>query len=214
MVKSLLCRLICCLVSYGVLLVPFNSQTETRRPLPSGIKLVLETTVVSKRYCSEFPFLHLYLSLRFTNLSDRPILLDSRSKLIGRIMVSQNPKDIVERKYLSDVSSDLDFTPFGYDPPKDLNLFSVLKPGQSYSTESRVELLVRDRDEGRLPGKYFLQLKVITWHYHPDSIDQLRVQWRETGFLWTNDVTSEPMTFEVERKPPSQRCISPKQRIE
>lgn len=208
MVKSLLSRLICCVVTYCVLLAPLRSQTETRRPLPSGIKLVLEITVISKRYCSEFPFLHLYLSLRFKNHGDKPILLDSRSKLIGQVMVSRKLKDAAKGKYLQNASSDLDFTPFGYDPPKDLTLFSVIKPEESYSTKSRVELLVRDGDEGLLPGKYFLQVEVITWHYHPDSIDQLRNQWQQTGFLWTKAVTSEPMVFEVESKPLPQRCIS------
>jgi hypothetical protein len=124
-------------------------------------------------------------------------------------MVSRNLKDTVERKYLQKVSPMLDFTGFRRNPPEDLKLFSVLKPRESYSTstDSRVDLLVGHDREAVRPGKYLLQVRVITWYYHPeDTNDRLRVQWQDHGFLWTNDVTSEPMIFEVESKPPTQLC--------
>jgi len=127
-------------------------------------------------------------------------------------MVSRDLKDTVKKKYLQKVVSTLDLAGAGFsrNPPEDLTLFSVFKPKESYttSTNSRVELLVGLRERERLrPGKYLLQVRVITWYYYPeDSIDRLRIQWQDRGFLWTRDVTSEPMTFEVESKPLSQPC--------
>ncbi|HKP37793.1 MAG TPA: hypothetical protein VJT71_13130 [Pyrinomonadaceae bacterium] len=210
MVKRFLFQLICCLVICFLVLVPVNSQTEIRRPLPAGIKLVLETTIVSKQYCSTAPFLLLTLSLKFTNLGDKPILLDRRSKLIGRELVSRNLKDLAGKKYLYKVSPMLDLAGagIGRNLPEDLMLFAVLKPGESLttSTESRVDVIVGPDRDGLPPGKYLLQVRVITWYYYPSATDRLRAQWQDRGYLWTTDLTSKPMTFEVESKPALQPC--------
>ena len=48
------------------------------------------------------------------------------------------------------------------------------------------------------PGNYFLQLKVTTWYYLVPP-EMYREKWRDKGYLWSQNMTSLPMAFTVNK---------------
>jgi len=48
------------------------------------------------------------------------------------------------------------------------------------------------------PGTYFLHVRVATWFYFADP-NEYAALWRNEGYLWSENMTSEPMAFQVEK---------------
>lgn len=207
--KSLVVRIFSIIAVAVGTLAPAHGQTRGV-PSPAGVKLVLETVITKTEYCSTAPHLQLYLSLKFTNRGDKAIIIDRQSYRISRDMVSRDHS--AKRNYLQKGIWNLDLAGIGFTrkAPSDLTPFKILKSGESFiaSEDRRVNLLVGVSERESLrPGKYFLQVRVITWYYHDYSaIDRLRTEWQDRGYLWSDDVTSEPMAFEVDNKPTRVPC--------
>ena len=100
-----------------------------------------------------------------------------------------------------------------FDPPV-LSDFVVIQPGEKYSMKdslARVTLEIGSSSDGAVrrlrPGNYVLRIVVGTWLYIAvDAESKIHVQdaefrekWNESGFLWSDSVTSQAMQFTVDR---------------
>lgn len=172
--------------------------------------LQLSTSVIDQRYSvvSGSKLLRLTLNLTYSNTGNRPIMLDKKSSLIYRKLLSNNLKAASESKYEYDESSSfidvrsmrtagirMEGTPEKED-------FITLKPGESYSLKKGLILRLydgtKDTEDFLHPGTRFLQLRVATWYYFADP-NTYREKWRAEGYLWSQDVTSQPMPLRVEK---------------
>lgn len=82
--------------------------------------------------------------------------------------------------------------------------FVTLRPGESYSLDKdgfgvRLYNGTKDSEDELQPGNYFLQLRVATWYYLVRPEDY-RKRWRDKGYVWSADITSQPMPFTVLKK--------------
>lgn len=179
--------------------------------LPVGLRL--ETTVVRECFNSEGDSASLKwdLKLTYTNTARQPILLDKKSSLIYKSFVSRSLRDATAGRYEYTLSSSfIDLRKAGVRTgvkPEE-GAFVLLEPGESYSLETDygVHLYVGDKGrEGYLrPGTHFLKLRVMTWYYL-DSPETYQEQWRNKGYLWSQNMTSLPMQFNVQE----QRNVTP-----
>jgi hypothetical protein len=190
-------------------LVVFGPQPQARPVLQTTAqsnpqqRLELNTTVLKVEYCYSPSNLVLTLRLVFTNVGNAPIILQKKSSAITRYMISRNIRKAHARDYVLELTDTLDLGAAGFSVTvPDRSLFTILKPSESYSTENSVVIPVFDAKEYLRPGKYLLQVRVATWYYPPEWRDTFRKQWSEQGYLWTADVISQPMPFEVERGRP------------
>ena len=170
-------------------------------------KLTLNTTVLKSEYCSSPSDLVLTLRLLFTNEGREPILLQKKSSVISKYMIAHTVRRAGSNDYVKEISPTLNSRAAGYTPDltPELSHFVKLNVGESYSTEHSVLIPVFERDDLQ-PGKYFLQVRVVTWYYRYNLSEEFREQWRHEGFLWTKNVTSTPMEFEVKRGQPLGLC--------
>lgn len=172
-------------------------------------QLQLTTTIVKQYYdpaASGFSLLRIVLRMTYTNTGKRPILLDKKSSLIYRSTVSKSLKAAAAKKYEHVLTSSFfDLRDAGVrvgETPEE-GAFVILEPGAAHAVETLYGLNVDDCTEigeGNLrPGKHFLQVRVATWYYLSRP-EEYRERWRSKGYLWWENVTSEPMPFRVEKK--------------
>ncbi len=173
-------------------------------------ELQLSTSVSEQRYSEEAGsrLLHLTLNLTYSNAGNRSILLDKKSSLVYRKLVSKNLKAATESKYEYDESSSfidvrsMQTAGIRVEGAPKKEDFITLKPGESYNLKKDLILRLYDgtRDtEGYLhPGIHFLQLKIATWYYFVDAATY-REEWRDEGYLWSSNITSVPMPLRVEK---------------
>ncbi|HEY6806222.1 MAG TPA: hypothetical protein VI306_21770 [Pyrinomonadaceae bacterium] len=210
--KSLL--LVLCLAgSVGVVsaqqLREVKSSTSTDRD--SEAQLQLSTAIDGQRYAVESgrKLLYLTLELTYTNTGTRPILLDRQSSLVYRKILSKSLKAAAEKKYKYDESlsfidvRSMKVAGMQRDGGPDREAFTTLGSGQSYRLKKEVSLQLSDgtKDTNDLlhPGNYVLELKVATWFYLADPV-VYREKWQDAGYLWTQNITSIPMSLRVEKR--------------
>jgi len=120
-------------------------------------------------------------------------------------MISKSLKAARREKYEQDRSSHFisvhAFRDAGFlDRSPETSDFITLKPGESHTVQARYGVDRRgdssDHD-GLAPGQYFLEVKVATWYY-PDNPKQYREKWRSNGYLWWENIKSEPMMFVIQ----------------
>lgn len=177
-------------------------------PQPEQAKLRLSTTIVNQRDSlgRRFRTLSLTLKLIYTNDGTVPVLLDRKSVLIYRNMVSKSLKAAASRRYIEDQF--LYFTDLtkagmrGSDPEEDA--FVTLQPGESFTVSENAEVVLsagpKNPKEVLPGGEYFLQVRVATWYYFIEP-NEYRERWASKGYLWSYNLTSEPMRFSVIVKP-------------
>jgi hypothetical protein len=170
-------------------------------------KLTLNTTILKSEYCSSPSDLVLTLRLLFTNEGREPILLQKKSSVISKYMIARTVREAASQNYVQEITPTLNLRAAGYTPNStpELSHFAKLNVGESYATEHSVLIPVFEKDDLQ-PGKYLLQVRVVTWYYRYDWSERFREQWRQEGFLWTKNVTSTPMEFEVKRGQPIGPC--------
>jgi hypothetical protein len=89
-------------------------------------------------------------------------------------------------------------------PIPDESQFVILEAGDSRAENHAFS--VPGGGKKLSPGNYVLQLSVLTWHYANASNIEWREKWRQKGHLWTNSVTSQPMSFTVYKNPVVTGC--------
>lgn len=173
-------------------------------------QLQLSTNIIEQRYSVEAGsrLLRLTLDLTYSNTGNRPILLDKKSSLVYRKLLSKSLKAASAKKYDYDESSTFIFTGskeavgIHLESTPNKEAFITLKPGESYSLKKQLILRLydgtKDTDDFLHPGTHFLQLRVATWYYFADP-DVYQEKWRDDGYLWSQNITSEPMQLKVKK---------------
>lgn len=170
-------------------------------------ELQLDAMILAEQYCSEVgtKFLSWRLKLTYTNVGTRPLLLEKKSTWVYRTLVSRDLKAATARKYLSaPIPAYADLDSFGFRSRPDLDCFVVLKPTESFVAEadSRVSVYdgTRDTEDDLHAGQYILQVRVATLYQYTEP-KEYREKWIDRRYLWSDNVTSEPMPFRVEKHP-------------
>ncbi len=206
--------LLCFFISFA----PAYPQNKTSAQRQLGIttasqsqqpQLQLTASIANQRYTVEYGvrMLRWTLKLTYTNAGSEPILLDKKSSLIYRSMASRSLKAAASKKYEYDLTSHFitveNMRKAGFrdgDPQEDA--FITLRPGESYSLKTDYGARPYDRakaPDGLRPGSYFLELRVATWYYYFDPAPYSE-KWRSKGHLWSQNVTSQPMPFTIEKQ--------------
>jgi hypothetical protein len=168
---------------------------------PEQAKLRLSTTIVTQRISlqRDLRTLHLTLKLTYTNDGTLPILLDRKSVLIYRTMVSKSLKAAASRRYIVDrlyyFTNMTKAGLSGSDPEE--GAFVTLRAGESFTVPENVEVVIGSAPKEKnflSDGDYFLQVRVTTWYYFVEP-GEYRERWIAKGYLWANNMTSQPMRF-------------------
>jgi hypothetical protein len=179
--------------------------------LMSQQKMQLSTSVVRKEYCDR-DHLRLKLRFRFANVGSEKLILFKYSLAVTRYMVSRTANDATNRRYVKEVKPFVELriskSPLASTPSEEL--FAILKPGDSYEINDDFHLSVsdgtRDTSDFLGPGNYLLQIRVPTWWWGDDNYNSMRERWREFGYLFSDDLTSEPMPIHIAKAPAVLKC--------
>ena len=166
-------------------------------------KLSFNTEITEQKYCSTSK-LFLKFKVTFKNIGTMPVILDKDSKTIYKWKIKR-VSGKMKRNYEVTIAPYVelgDYVRWGQVPKEEL--FVVLKPNETYSYITAGGLHV-DLDDGQRlnrselrAGQYTVQFRVMTWYYSYPLIDEYKEKWKDKGFLWSNDIVSEPMPFEVQ----------------
>ena len=176
----------------------------TTPPRDKTVRLQLTTSIGEVRDSVENSsrLLKMNLNLNYLNTGTRPILLDKKSSLIYRTLVSKNLKAFSECKYLHDISAHFIGAESLQSRSPDRSEFVMLKPGESVTFQREIRLGRYDGTKSSKsdlhPGNYVLQVRVAAWFYLADPADWEQ-KWGNQAYVWSENVTSEPMTFTVEK---------------
>jgi len=162
----------------------------------------LTTDAMDLRHCSD-NHLQFLLRLNFTNEGKGSVILDKRSSVISKYMVSRNSESAARKKYEIVVSPLIGLEAAGMTLSElpDESQFVVLKPGESYRVDRVFNFHNRanSNDQGFLrDGAHALQIVVLTWYYPRASNVEWRKLWQAKGYLWSDSITSVAMPFRVE----------------
>lgn len=205
--------LVCVMLSFGSLTGYYypSFQVQGNRSLSRSEKaeprLLLETSINDQQYQVEFgdTMLRWNLTLTYKNEGTEPILLYKKSSLIYRSMISRSLKAASKGRYEEDTSShyisvdDMRAAGFLDRLPEDAD-FVTLKPGESYTVQAKYGVRRRGNskdDSGLPPGNYFIEMRVATWYFYRDP-KEYREKRRVDGYLWSQNIKSEPMLFTVQ----------------
>ena len=202
---------ICLNLTFAQAQTPSDGYQRNRQSLNQDGKaqLQLTTKIIKQHYEGSFAFLRWTLELTYTNMGNQTILLDKNSSLIYRSTVSRNLKAAASKKYEAETRSSfisvssMKAAGFRFGSVPEVDAFVTLRQGESYSLETiygaRVYDGTKDNEDYLRPGNHFLQVRVATWYYFNEP-GVYRERWGNRGYLWSQDVTSLPMQFTVEKK--------------
>lgn len=178
-------------------------RQRTPRPMKSVAKepgLQLTTDVIERKE-SLGRYVGFNLRLTFKNVGGTPIILDKEFFLV-RLLVSRDPAAAAAKQYESVSTYDY----MGAVPPRiepsGVSDFVTLKPGEAHTFDTGVGSVKVHGGEGApLKGElgrggHYLQLEVSTWSYMADPAP-FRRKWKRQGFLWYEELISQPMPFTV-----------------
>jgi hypothetical protein len=193
-------------VLYAQSASPGGDLSASKKTQDESQLLRLTTSIVKESYCSDIgsSFLEWTLNLTYTNIGNRPILVDKKSSWIYRTMVSRNLRAASAGRYEYDPSSfHSDLSKIGFLNTAEADSFVVLKPGESFSVEANCRAQLhdgtKDSEDSLHPGNHVLQVRVATWRYYADP-KVYRDKWSNRGYLWFGNVTSLPMPFTIEKQ--------------
>ena len=182
----------------------------TTPPRDNAVRLQLTTSIADARYSTEYgPWsLLLTLNLDYQNVGTRTILLDKKSSRIYRRIVTKNLKALAACKYQYDASShaigaeSMKAAGFRFSDPE-RSEFVTLEPGKSLRLERTIDLSLydgtKDTKDDLHPGNYLLLVRVAAWFYFADPAEWEQ-KWGNQAYLWSENVTSEPMPFTIEKR--------------
>lgn len=183
----------------------------TTPPRDNAVRLQLTTSIAETQYSVEYGsrLLVLQLNLDYQNVGTRSILLDKKSSVIYRRIVSKNLKAVSACKYLHDIEShfiaaeSMQAAGFRLSGGPERAEFVTLKPGESLNLKREISFALydgtKDTKDDLHPGDYVLQVRVAAWYYYADPAEWEQ-KWGGEAYLWSENVTSEPMAFTVEKR--------------
>ncbi|HEY0730756.1 MAG TPA: hypothetical protein VGD38_21905 [Pyrinomonadaceae bacterium] len=184
-------------------------------PEPASLRseLQLKTEVVGATFC-ESDYLRLQLRLRYFNSGKQAVILSRYSNTIWTYFISKTFKDAQRKKYEQEYSPTQSL--IGESAPVDTEEpnaqeFVILSPGGSYEVTAQAHLPFlhdgKDDDPSLLrPGTHVLEIRAGTWPGKQDVATKLRERWRAHGYLWTESIMSQPMTFTIAESPQVVKC--------
>ena len=208
LLSLILCSILCFTIadaqeSFGV-----SNGITTNVYQSARARLELSTSVSEQRYSVESGSrqVHLTLNLTYSNIGKRSILLDKKSSLIYRKLLSSSLKAASKSKYEYDESSSFVSTRsmqaggIRLEESPEREAFILLKSVESFSLKKELVLRLYDgtknTEDFLHPGTYFLQISVATWYYFADP-DEYRAKWNAGGYLWSQNITSVPMSLTI-----------------
>lgn len=188
-------------------------EGQSKRRANSAPELQLTTEVVDAKFCQS-DYLRLQLRLRYYNSGNQAIILSRYSNSIRGYFISKSVNDAKREKY------EQSYSPMGgwiglpeLDDTEEPNQqeFVILNPGGSYEVTAQADLTFlydgKDEDPTLLrPGSHVLEIKAGTWPRNQDIATKLRERWRARGYLWTQSIVSQPMTFSIAKSPQVVKC--------
>jgi len=207
-------------------------QEQKTDPLPQERDLSVNAQITTQKYChmdDDSFAVRMEIKLRFTNVSDHPVILAKRIEDPPIVRAARSIEDAKKGNFEYDPN--VDFFPgklppsprFGEKPDKEH--FITLAPEQSY--EARVVSGVfgaiaaskARKGSGLLAqGKHVLQLGVGTWPYDwpyfesSTDVRQLAERWSSYGHLANGILYSDLVPFSIPDKFDNPLCEAPNQR--
>jgi len=189
----------------------FLSAFVTQEPL-KPMRLTLKVT--DSRYCvgdDEIDRLQLKLRFVYENRTGGPVILYKLPAEPTRVMIARTLADAAALQY------EIDFTQTWYsDKPNDEasacfkdaapgNCFVTVAHGSSYEIDGDVRVFAVRGDVKDVPGavksgEHALQLVLPTWTESAKLAQELNSRWRSHGTLWTKPLTSDPLTFTIDKE--------------
>jgi hypothetical protein len=123
----------------------------TTPPRDKSVRLQLTTKIVDARNSVEYGsrLLTLTLNLNYLNTGTRAILLDKKSSLIYRRLVSKNTKSVSACKYLSDITAHFMGAASLRNGPPERSEFVMLKPEESITLQNEMRVSRYDGPKDR-----------------------------------------------------------------
>lgn len=195
------------LVTASVVITPpavaVDGEQAKARDTP---RLVLETSIRDENYVADRnrTMVRWVLLLKYKNVGTEPILLYKKSSLIHRSMISRTLKAALRGKYDQETASHFiavkAMRAAGFlERLPDESDFTTLRPGETHSVETEYGVEA-DGDlgpkNGQASAQHFIQVMVTTWYFYDDPT-VYRDKWRDKGYLWTQSVKSQPMSFTI-----------------
>ena len=178
--------------------------------------LKLTTSITNERYCAvnaSVDALQLTLQLKYTNTGSRKVILYKGHRLFYQIFVSRSGG---EATALRNVLRATHSRYFDEQPEKIVNsspgsVFTTLSPGASYETSQTISLPVARDGRGLYnvsigAGEHVLSVTASTWYESRKLAEELRQRWQSRGFLWTDPLASNSISFVVEKDPRTIVC--------
>jgi hypothetical protein len=201
------------LLSVAVILVsqiflPNTFAYQLQKPLQ------LTAEVIEQRYCSINHKLTLQLKLRvrYSNLGAERLIIYQGHDLFYQIKVRSDvasgaqPYEVLllNMHYFDEEFERIDASSPG-------KVFEKLAPNRVFERELITGLGVTDQDKDRSstavkPGRHTLYVIVSTWYQTPQLAVKLREQWQRKGVLWTQPLTSAPISLVIEKPAAAPPC--------
>ena len=197
-------------VLLAALVNPTLNAQDTRQQAP--LRLTLKVT--DSQYCvadDEVDGLNLKLRFSFENRTNGPIILYKMRPFPTRFMVARNLSDAAAQQYELDYSTTWYMDKAGdeadrcYKGASPTDCFTTIAPGSSYEADGEARVLAVRGDANDVPGavksgQHVLQLVVQTWDESGKVAQETASRWHSHGSLWYRPLTSEPLTFTIEKE--------------
>ena len=202
------------LLSVAVILL---SQIFLPSPLAAQSPRPLQLTaeVIEQRYCSIKPdktTLQLKLRVRYSNLGAERLIIYQGHDLFYQVKVRSDAASgaqpyevlLLNMHYFDEEFERIDASSPG-------KVFEKLAPKEVFERELITGLGVTDRDKDRSstavqPGRHTVHVIVSTWYQTPQLAVKLKEQWQRKGALWTQPLTSDPVSFVIEKPAAAPPC--------
>lgn len=178
-------------------------------------QLQLAAEVIEQRYCSinrDKITLQLKLRVRYSNLGPERLLIYQGHDLFYQIKVRSDaaggaqPDEVLllNMHYFDEEFERIDASSPG-------KVFEKLAPKEFFERELITGLGVTDDDKVRSnttvkPGRHTLHVIVSTWYQSPQLAEKLRQQWQRKGVLWTQPLSSFPVSLVIEKPAAAPPC--------
>jgi hypothetical protein len=181
-----------------------------------GDNLQLTTSIAGQRYCAvnaNVDALQLTLQLKYTNTGSRKLILYKGNRLFYQIFVSRSGEEAAARRneLRTTHSRYFDEQPEKIASSSPGIVFTMLSPGASYEMKLVISLPVARDGKGlynvSIPaGEHILSVTASTWYESKKLAGDLRERWQSRGFLWTDPLASNSVSFVIDKNPPAVAC--------
>ena len=197
------------LIVVSQIVLPVTLPAQSPRPLQ------LTAEVIEQRYCSinrDKITLQLKLRVRYSNLGPERLIIYQGHDLFYQIKVRRETPTGVqpyEVLLLNMHYFDEEFERIDASSPG--KVFEKLAPKEFFERQLITGLGVTDDDKSRssttvTPGRHTFQVIVSTWYQTPQLAAKLREQWLRKGVLWTQPLSSVPVSLVIAKPAAAPPC--------